>query len=243
MKNQYFGDFNDYLKYSLIRRLTGNGDLKTAVCWLLTPNEERTDGNKVKYLEQPHLWRRFDPFVFDFLTETVKNGMLRDTQLVEGSSLLPNTVFFNDLIGDELEMRTAFFRRFSQISGESDLIFFDPDNGLETKSVRKGKRKSSKYIFWDEVNSFYKKGHSIMIYQHFPRQERRRFVENTTKKADEIISPCDIFTYSTSYVLFLLLVQHKHDKILRANTESVFTLYRKIMRIDANYNEVSLSHQ
>jgi len=33
MKNQYFGDINDYRKYGLLRTLTG-GQIKTAVCWM-----------------------------------------------------------------------------------------------------------------------------------------------------------------------------------------------------------------
>ena len=39
MKNQYFGDINDYRKYGLIRLLTGAGQLKTAVCWMLAPGD------------------------------------------------------------------------------------------------------------------------------------------------------------------------------------------------------------
>lgn len=39
MKNQYFGDINDYRKYGLIRLLTGAGKLKTTVCWMLTPDD------------------------------------------------------------------------------------------------------------------------------------------------------------------------------------------------------------
>ena len=44
MKDQYFGDVNDYLKYGLLRALQSQGDLKLLVAWMLTPNDARSDG-------------------------------------------------------------------------------------------------------------------------------------------------------------------------------------------------------
>jgi hypothetical protein len=35
VKNQYFGDVNDYRKYGLLRVLTNGGEIKTFVCWML----------------------------------------------------------------------------------------------------------------------------------------------------------------------------------------------------------------
>ena len=39
MKNQYFGDVNDYRKYGLLRALQGEGSLSTLVAWMLTPDD------------------------------------------------------------------------------------------------------------------------------------------------------------------------------------------------------------
>ena len=44
MKNQYFGDINDYRKYGLIRILSNSGIIRTGICWMLTPDDTRTDG-------------------------------------------------------------------------------------------------------------------------------------------------------------------------------------------------------
>jgi hypothetical protein len=44
MKNQYFGDVNDYRKYGLLRSLTAGGRITTTVCWMLTPDDGRPDG-------------------------------------------------------------------------------------------------------------------------------------------------------------------------------------------------------
>ena len=45
MKNQYFGDINDYRKYGLLRILTNGGEIKTAVCWMLTTDDEAIVGH------------------------------------------------------------------------------------------------------------------------------------------------------------------------------------------------------
>src|SRR5689334_17138573 len=44
MKHQYFGDVNDYRKYGLLRSIQKEAGLRVAVCWMLTPNDGRSDG-------------------------------------------------------------------------------------------------------------------------------------------------------------------------------------------------------
>lgn len=53
MKNQYFGDIYDYIKYGLLRRLSHYGNISTAVCWMLTENDDKKDGHRVNYLREP----------------------------------------------------------------------------------------------------------------------------------------------------------------------------------------------
>ena len=52
MKEQYVGDISDYRKYALLRALAGPGGLKPRVCWMLTPPDQRADGNKVGYHDE-----------------------------------------------------------------------------------------------------------------------------------------------------------------------------------------------
>ena len=44
MKNQYFGDVNDYRKYGLLRVFANQAAFNIGVCWMLTPDDERRDG-------------------------------------------------------------------------------------------------------------------------------------------------------------------------------------------------------
>lgn len=57
MKNQYFGDVNDYQKYELLRTLANNGQYKIGVCWMLTADDGQTDGKFTDFLNKPDVWR------------------------------------------------------------------------------------------------------------------------------------------------------------------------------------------
>lgn len=50
-----------------------------------------------------------------------------------------------------------------------DIIFLDPDNGFQVKSVPQHADKGVKYVFWDEVNKFYAEDRTLVIYHHLNR--------------------------------------------------------------------------
>ncbi len=43
MKNQYFGDINDYRKYGLLRAIQSKGEARLLVAWMLTENDGSRD--------------------------------------------------------------------------------------------------------------------------------------------------------------------------------------------------------
>ena len=53
VKDQYFGDVNDFRKYGLLRVLAGSDRLRLGVCWMLTAPDGRTNGEFLAYLGQP----------------------------------------------------------------------------------------------------------------------------------------------------------------------------------------------
>ncbi|MGA8572094.1 MAG: hypothetical protein ACLP7A_01900 [Desulfobaccales bacterium] len=62
MKNQFFGDINDFRKYGLLRVLTRStdsknndkkSDLTLGVCWMLNPDDNTPHGKRTKYLQLP----------------------------------------------------------------------------------------------------------------------------------------------------------------------------------------------
>jgi hypothetical protein len=93
MKNQYFGDINDYRKYALLRTLC-DCDTHLSVCWMLTPDDSRPDGKKTKYLDQPRRWRQLDPDLFDSLRKAVPDN--RRVAWAEEMGILRSVCFFPD---------------------------------------------------------------------------------------------------------------------------------------------------
>jgi len=231
MKNQYFGDINDYKKYSLLRFLGGNGQIKTAVCWALTEDDSGTDGKRIKYLEQPETWQKYDPIVFDHLRQHVLNKGIRRVNVIERADVLRNCRFYDEIIQDDMHMRDQYFEEFFKFADGADLVFFDPDNGLGVKSVPRGKKKSSKYIYWSEVETSYRSGHSILLYQHFPRKPRESFIRGLIQQFKALEGIPSVISYCTFHVAFLLIPQPHHEDMLIKNTAQVSRNWGDLIRV------------
>ena len=221
MKNQYFGDINDYRKYGLLRILTGHGQIKTAVCWMLTPDDGRTDGSRITYLSQPEEWCDFDPELFHHLKDVVLQRDARDISQIDNSDILPSCTFLSDLVLDAREARALYFRRLEDLAQGRDLVFFDPDNGIEVRSKPCGRKDSSKYLYWLEIERFWNDGHSLLIYQHFPRVPRAPFIEGKASQLIDKTGAPEVFSFGTSHVVFMLVPQAEHRDFFRARSAVV----------------------
>ena len=67
---------------------------------------------------------------------------------------------------------------FLAFSKGRELVFFDPDNGLEIKSVKYGRKGASRYLFMREVSQSVSAGHSLLAYQHMPPKPREPFISD-----------------------------------------------------------------
>ncbi len=231
MKNQYFGDINDYKKYGLLRLLSGHGQIKTAICWVLTEDDNRTDGRKISYLSQPEKWKNFDPILYDHLNGLVLQRRLRSVNHIEKDNILNNCKFYKANIYDNIESREHFFNKFLRFSKGVDLVFFDPDNGIEIKSIPRGKKSSSKYIYWSEIQASYEAGHSLMIYQHFPRKPRELFLRDLVRKFRNIVHARQVFSYCTDHVAFILVPQLHHQEMLLENSNRVEEVWGDVIKV------------
>jgi hypothetical protein len=237
MKNQYFGDINDYKKYGLIRQLNGFGQISTAVCWMLTPDDLRPDGHRIRYLLEPETWREFDPVVFDHLREHVIERRNRAVNNLENSGVLPNSSFYSEIVQDDACQRTGYLLKFLEFAHNSSLVFFDPDNGMEVKSVRSGRRNSSKYLYFSEVQKAFSGGHSLLIYQHLPPKPRRPFVSELASRFRSVTDVSRIYLYWTQFVVFFLIPQPSHEKLFLERNERITEVWKKQIEVEI-YNTV-----
>ena len=70
---------------------------------------------------------------------------------------------------ERIQHRGAWLQACLQKTENCDLTFFDPDNGLEIKSVPKHHPKAGKYVYWDELAAFWNRGNALLIYHHLNR--------------------------------------------------------------------------
>ena len=103
----------------------------------------------------------------------------RRIKAVEETDLLgPDTVFYGHQIPnpgerargeDRVRDRQRWTEGALQKTENCDVVFLDPDNGLEPKSVSITSAKAPKYAYLEEVGKWSKRCQSLVIYHHLGR--------------------------------------------------------------------------
>ena len=212
MKDQYFGDINDYRKYGLLRALIHISGLRLLVAWMLTPDDGSTDGKFTSYLDHPGKWSHHDPVLFHKLKELLTVGQERRVSLIENTVLLPSTEYFSEYVPDSATGRGQWFSTLNQRADGCDFVFLDPDNGVEVKSKPYGARSSSKFLYWREVAALWASGKSLLIYQHFIREKRFNFVQRMLEALRSKTPGSFVEAFSTPHVVFIMALQPAHQK-------------------------------
>ena len=212
MKNQYVGDINDYKKYGLIRVLAGDGEhaFRVGVFWMLTEDDESNDGNILEYLGHPTKWQHYDPQLFNKLHSIIHTHCKRTVSLVQKLGILPNATFADKLLSDDVKLRKNDFSSALDSFNAHEIIFFDPDNGLEIKSKPLGRKNSNKFLYFSEVQDAFNRGHSLVIYQHFPFIKHDLYITDRIRQLRETTNTSMVFSASTSRVCFFIVSQPNH---------------------------------
>lgn len=175
MQDQYVGDVGDFGKYGLLRHLCDpqkSPALRLGVVWYLVSNEPgRADGKFINYLDptsrNKRRFRECDPELWDALLQIVCEKKARTVAEIEASRILPARTRFFSLRRDEVS-ESEWLAGAIHAMRECEVVFLDPDNGLQVDSVRKNSGKAGKYVFFDHILSFLKQEPSLVIH-HLPR--------------------------------------------------------------------------
>ena len=216
MKNQYFGDINDFRKYIIIKGLAEAGMEPISIIWMLTEDiENNKDGRKIKYIDTDK-YKNIDSELYSILTKNISN---RNVSVIENSNYFRNVTYFNELVPYKEILRREWFERVKKYIQKSKLVFFDPDNGIEIKSIRKNSPISAKYIYWSEIEELLNNNISILIYQHFSREKRDAHIKRIAKRIFEIRKNLRIIIFRTPHTFFLLIVPNSIKKEILALLE------------------------
>ncbi len=212
MREQFVADVNDYRKYALLR-LLGRAGLRLGVCWMLAPDDDSGLGNNVAFLDQPKQ-ALHDPELHAVLGKVRETPRGQRLQALESSGILSEATFFNEAVPAALFERQLWFGRAGTALGNTDLIFFDPDNGIEVRATPKGRKNSPKYVYRDELAASYAAGHSLLLYQHFPMKPRNAFIGEIAADLAKIAPNAEIWAIRTPHVVFMLAIQPRHHAAL-----------------------------
>ena len=153
MQDNYVGDIGDYGKYGLLRNVTAAG-LRLAVNWyrvVPTRPGKQEDGKYTSYLDKPEIYRHYDPELFDRLADIV-HRQKRSIEEIEASGVL-TAAFFSDAL---IQANRSHWHHAALASTVgTDIVFLDPDNGLETARMHQLRSAKEKHTTWQEVKDYY----------------------------------------------------------------------------------------
>ena len=174
MQNRYVGDIGDFVKLAILRALSPGKQL--GVGWWLHPDSGPPgDGRHIGYLDKPASWRNLDPELFDALQDVVSSGKRQVTALEE-AALIPGATYFREEIpiaapaAARRDNRTAWFARMKDALTGCDLVFLDPDNGLEPDGFSHGEAKAGKCVTVDELEGLRNDERALVVYHHQTRR-------------------------------------------------------------------------
>jgi hypothetical protein len=231
VKDQYCGDVHDYRKYGLLRHLLRSGFERPMVVWMLTPDESTRDGNFRAYLDNPQKYESFDSALFGLLRDRI-TSTTPSVALIEKIGVLKSASFHYDQVPDKQAAREEWRERMLVKARERDLVFFDPDNGIEVMSKPVGRKGSSKYVFWKEIEGVWSGGSSVLLYQHLSRVKREVLAQRLKDELIRRTGASRAAVFSSPNVLFLLAAHPNHAKHFEAAITSVgrsFTDHVKLL--------------
>lgn len=148
MQNKYVGDVGDFGKYGMLRYLFQVSCLKRGVNWCLVQREEQNnDGKHIDYLNlcpkhpHPKLQDEFikcDEQLYKIMQLLVAGNKRSITEIENLQILGEKTIFYSGKLGSI--DRKAWHQNGLIALKKADIVFFDPDNGLEVKTYPKTRK-------------------------------------------------------------------------------------------------------
>jgi hypothetical protein len=201
MQDRYAGDVGDFGKFGLLRHLVNGTNHRLGVIWYLYPNESHNeDGKFTKYLSN----RQFelcDVDLYGKLRTVVANR--RCTAALEESGLfLCYAVYFSKHVdfysaypgqtqtnkAKRLHLRSEWLIEALSFLSTSNVLFLDPDNGLEVDSCKSmNQKKSGKFAYYEEIKRLHEGRSFTIVYHHLNRHRNHgTHQEQIRNRAEEL---------------------------------------------------------
>jgi hypothetical protein len=201
MQNKYFGDVHDFYKFYFLKEITK--DYSLGIHWCLVPNEiNGNDGNKPLTLNE----EKKDSVLCNILTTCKEH----DVKYIK--PYFPSKTRYYDCLHKEYFKDFVYDEEAVSKLKNQDVIFFDPDNGIEVASTTN--KKKYKFVSYRLLYNFWKLGKSLIIFQYEGRikgqtNEKIRILYNLIGKQANVI------TAKKGNVTFICMIQGKEHYIIK----------------------------
>ncbi len=207
MQNRYAGDIGDFGKFGLLRHIVNASQLRLGINWYLLPDEKHNeDGRYIRYLCDP-AFEQCDQELYGKFRRIVEDK--RSICSLEKPALFKvRPVFFSKTVDSfhlypaqtlqdrqrRLELRREWKDEAVSKLSTADVIFLDPDNGLQVQSCSSLSHKNSgKYSYFEEIREFHKSKKLTIIYHHLNRHRKHGThsiqVQQRARELKEKINP------------------------------------------------------
>ena len=218
MQDKYVGDIGDFAKYGLLRYLCGktgppmDSPLILGVVWYFT-EERGGGGSDIGYLSMPRPPFDYDPTLFNQLTRLIHLNRRRVREVEEADILPQRTLHY--LCKVRLRAARLEWRREAcEKIADAELVFLDPNTGIETANDR-----GPDYARNDEIAAFAHcdgRDRSLVIYQHASRGTGLDFLRIRCLSR-RLGRPVWTFQWGLRY--FLISPASRHEELLRQRLE------------------------
>ena len=173
MQTRYLGDSHDFIKFALLRHVHSQCRLRLGVNWYLTRPENvdrkgSSDGEMRHHLTHP-AWAGWDAELLDAV-RGFEVSEHRTLAALEASGILPpDTLFFDEPVAQR--DREGWHARATGALADADLVFLDPDNGMEVKPQSMTGSRKAKYAYYAELRSYYERKQAVIAIQFAGRSD------------------------------------------------------------------------
>ena len=233
LQDKYAGDIGDFGKLVLLRQLSliSSRQPRLGVNWFRSTTSDRglNDGSYISYLAsdpKADNFRICDPSLYDILKRVV--SISRSIQAIENEEILPvGTVFYSEPIPlssdfkQRIVQRVRWFEESRSKLGPADVVFLDPDNGIQSQKVKKSHIRAIKYAFVDEIRAYFDSCDIVIVYNHRDRTPSDRYRQKFVRVQNELDSSAQLRVLhfkrfsARDYVFF-------HKKSARKVVQAVF---------------------
>ena len=197
MQNKYFGDKHDFYKYLLLNHISKYYSL--GIHWCLVPDEPKKNDGK-KTLKKKEMEKNSTLY-------TILNDSKKDIKNIE-KYLNKNVKFFYEK-HEHFYMEHIYITKSIEKLKTQEIIFFDPDNGIEVLSTNN--KNKFKYVSYGLLANYWEMEKTLIIYQHKDRNKK-----STNEKIDYLCKSIncnkskDIEIVKKGNVKYIFIINKKH---------------------------------